>query len=105
MYHFISGYTAKVAGTEVGITDPVSTFSACFGEAFLPLHPFTYAKMLADMVKKHDAHVWLVNTGWSGGKFGVGKRMSLKVTRKILDKIHDGSMDKAEYQTMPGCNR
>lgn len=81
MYHFISGYTAKVAGTEMGIKDPVATFSACFGEAFLPLHPFTYAKMLADLVEKHHAKVWLMNTGWSGGKFGIGSRMSLKVTR------------------------
>jgi phosphoenolpyruvate carboxykinase (ATP) len=98
MYHFISGYTAKVAGTEMGVTDPVATFSACFGEAFLPLHPFTYAKMLADKVEKHHANVWLMNTGWSGGKYGVGKRMSLKITRKILDAIHDGSLAKQEFQ-------
>ena len=104
MYHFISGYTAKVAGTEMGITDPVATFSACFGEAFLPLHPFTYAKMLAERVKKHDAHCWLVNTGWSGGKYGEGKRMNLSVTRAILDKIHDGTLDKAEYTVIPGFN-
>lgn len=82
----------------MGITDPVATFSACFGEAFLPLHPFTYAKMLADKMEKHEANVWLMNTGWSGGKYGVGKRMSLKVTRKILDAIHDGSLAKAEYE-------
>lgn len=81
MYHFISGYTAKVAGTEMGIKDPIPSFSACFGEAFLPRHPFIYAKMLADKVEKHNAKVWLINTGWSGGKFGIGKRMSLKVTR------------------------
>ena len=98
MYHFISGYTAKVAGTEMGITDPVATFSACFGEAFLPLHPFTYAKMLADKVEKHQANVWLMNTGWSGGKYGVGKRMSLKITRAILDSIHDGTLVKQEFQ-------
>jgi phosphoenolpyruvate carboxykinase (ATP) len=104
MYHFISGYTAKVAGTEMGIVDPVPSFSACFGEAFLPLHPFTYAKMLADKVEKHGAHVWLINTGWSGGKFGVGKRMSLKVTRRIIDAIHDGELQKAEYAKMPGFN-
>jgi len=97
-YHFISGYTSKVAGTEVGIKDPVATFSACYGEAFLPLHPFTYAKMLADKVEKHKSNVWLVNTGWSGGKFGVGKRMSLSVTRKILDAIHDGHLDNVEYR-------
>jgi phosphoenolpyruvate carboxykinase (ATP) len=104
MYHFISGYTAKVAGTEMGIVDPVATFSACFGEAFLPLHPYKYAKMLAELVENHKANVWLMNTGWSGGKYGVGKRMSLKVSRGILDKIHDGSLAKAEYQSMPGFN-
>jgi phosphoenolpyruvate carboxykinase (ATP) len=104
MYHFISGYTAKVAGTEMGITDPVPSFSACFGEAFLPLHPYTYAKMLAELVEKHKANVWLMNTGWSGGKYGVGKRMSLKATRSLLDKIHDGSLQHAEYEVMPGFN-
>jgi phosphoenolpyruvate carboxykinase (ATP) len=104
MYHFISGYTAKVAGTEMGITDPVPSFSACFGEAFLPLHPFTYAKMLAEKVEKHHANVWLMNTGWSGGKYGVGSRMSLKITRQILDKIHEGSLEKAEFEVMPGFN-
>lgn len=104
MYHFISGYTAKVAGTEVGITDPVATFSACFGEAFLPLHPYTYAKLLAEMTQKHTADVWLINTGWSGGKYGIGKRMSLKITRRIIDSIHEGELDKAEFETMPGFN-
>jgi phosphoenolpyruvate carboxykinase (ATP) len=104
MYHFISGYTAKVAGTEVGITDPVPSFSACFGEAFLPLHPFTYAKMLADMVEKYKTNVWLMNTGWSGGKYGVGKRMSIKVTRGLLDTIHDGRLEKCEFVKMPGFN-
>lgn len=97
MYHFISGYTAKVAGTEMGITDPVPSFSACFGEAFLPLHPFKYAKLLAEYVEKYHTNVWLMNTGWSGGKYGVGKRMSLKVTRGILDAIHEGHLDKTEY--------
>jgi len=94
MYHFISGYTAKVAGTEMGVKDPEPSFSACFGEAFLPLHPFKYAKMLAEKVEKHGAHVWLINTGWSGGKYGVGKRMSLKITRRIIDEIHDGKLEK-----------
>jgi phosphoenolpyruvate carboxykinase (ATP) len=102
MYHFISGYTAKVAGTEMGITEPVSTFSACFGEAFLPLHPFTYAKMLAEKCAKYNANVWLMNTGWSGGKYGVGERMSLKMTRKILDAIHSGELDNAECDIVPG---
>ena len=104
MYHFVSGYTAKVAGTEVGVTEPTSTFSACFGEAFLPKHPYLYAKMLAEKVEKYNAHVWLVNTGWSGGKYGLGKRMSLKVTRSILDAIHSGELEKAEYETIPGFN-
>ena len=97
MYHFISGYTAKVAGTEMGITEPVATFSACFGEAFLSLHPYTYAKMLAEMVEKHHANVWLMNTGWSGGKYGTGKRMSLKISRGLLDQIHEGGLDKVEF--------
>jgi len=104
MYHFISGYTAKVAGTEMGITDPVPSFSACFGEAFLPRHPYLYAKMLAEKVQKHGSDVWLVNTGWSGGKYGVGERMSLKVTRQILDCIHSGELSGAEYESMPGFN-
>ena len=104
MYHFISGYTAKVAGTEVGVTEPEATFSACFGEAFLPLHPYTYAEMLADLTEKHEANVWLINTGWTGGKFGTGKRMSLRNTRKILDNIHDGVLDDAEFKTLPVFN-
>ena len=102
MYHFISGYTAKVAGTEMGITEPVSTFSACFGEAFLPLHPFTYAKMLAEKCKKHNAHVWLINTGWAGGKYGAGERMSLKITRRIIDTIHDGTLEQGPFEILPG---
>jgi phosphoenolpyruvate carboxykinase (ATP) len=97
MYHFMSGYTAKVAGTEMGVKEPVPSFSACFGEAFMPLHPYRYAKMLAEKVAKHDAHVWLMNTGWTGGKQGVGHRMSLKDTRALLDAIHDGSLEKAQY--------
>src|SRR5438874_1064847 len=77
MYHFISGYTAKVAGTEVGVVSPEATFSACFGAAFLVWHPMKYAQLLADKMRKHNAKVWLVNTGWSGGPYGVGKRMSI----------------------------
>ncbi len=77
MYHFITGYTAKVAGTEVGIKDPEETFSACFGQVFLPLHPFVYADLLAKKMDEHQVNVWLVNTGWTGGKYGVGKRMNL----------------------------
>ena len=104
MYHFISGYTAKVAGTEVGVVEPEATFAACFGEAFLPLHPYKYAEMLADLTEKHEANVWLINTGWTGGKYGTGKRMSLRNTRKILDNIHDGHLDDAEYKTLPIFN-
>ena len=96
-YHFISGYTSKVAGTEVGITDPVATFSACYGEAFLPLHPFTYAKMLAEKVDQHNTNVWLVNTGWTGGSFGKGTRMRLSYTRRMIDAIHEGELDDVEY--------
>ncbi|MCB9532541.1 MAG: phosphoenolpyruvate carboxykinase (ATP) [Myxococcales bacterium] len=92
MYHFIAGYTAKVAGTEDGVTEPQTTFSACFGAPFLVRHPTVYAEMLAEKIRKHDARVWLVNTGWSGGSYGVGKRMKLAYTRAIIDAIHDGSL-------------
>lgn len=96
----MSGYTAKVAGTEVGVKEPSATFSACFGEAFLPLHPRVYAEMLADKMKKFNCNAWLVNTGWSGGKYGTGKRMDLKITRKIIDAIHSGELEKAPTATM-----
>ena len=96
MYHFISGYTAKVAGTEVGITEPVATFSACFGAAFLVLHPAKYAEMLAEKMRAHGAAAWLVNTGWSGGPYGVGERMPLRYTRAIVDAIHSGELAAAE---------
>ena len=92
MYHFISGYTAKVAGTEMGITEPVATFSPCFGGPFLVWHPTKYADLLADKIRTHGASVWLVNTGWSGGAFGTGKRMKLKYTRAIVDAIHAGTL-------------
>ena len=88
MYHFISGYTAKVAGTEVGVTEPQATFSPCFGGPFLVWHPTKYAELLAAKMKQHDARVWLVNTGWSGGAYGVGKRIKLAHTRAIIDAIH-----------------
>lgn len=101
MYHFISGYTAKVAGTEVGITEPEATFSACFGAAFLVWHPTKYAEMLAEKIDQYDSTVWLVNTGWSGGAYGVGKRFSLKYTRAIIDGVLDGSLDNAEFETVP----
>ncbi len=101
MYHFISGYTAKVAGTEVGVTEPQTTFSACFGAAFLVWHPTRYAEMLADRMRTYGSHAWLVNTGWSGGPAGVGARMKLSYTRAVIDAIHDGSLAAAAYQTDP----
>ena len=101
MYHFISGYTAKVAGTEVGVTEPEATFSACFGAPFLVMHPARYAELLADRMRKHGSKAWLVNTGWSGGAYGTGERMSLKYTRAIIDAIHDGSLAGASTETDP----
>ena len=101
MYHFISGYTAKVAGTEVGVTEPSATFSACFGGAFLMWHPMKYAAMLAERMRAHGAGAWLVNTGWTGGAYGAGSRMSLKHTRAIVDAIHSGELSKSETTRMP----
>ncbi len=98
MYHFISGYTAKVAGTEVGVTEPVATFSPCFSGPFIVWHPSKYAELLADKMKKHNARVWLVNTGWSGGGYGVGKRIKLAHTRAIVDAIHNGALTKSKTQ-------
>jgi phosphoenolpyruvate carboxykinase (ATP) len=96
MYHFLSGYTAKLAGTEAGLgSEPVPEFSACFGSPFLPLAPRVYAELLGERLKQHQANCWLVNTGWSGGKFGVGKRMSLKYTRALVDAALNGSLDPA----------
>ena len=104
-YHFISGYTAKVAGTERGITEPVPSFSACFGAAFLLLDPIIYANELADKLKEHGASAWLVNTGWVGGGYGKGgQRIDLPSTLKIIDSILDGSLDNAEYETLPVFN-
>jgi len=99
MYYFLSGYTAKVAGTERGITEPVATFSACFGEAFLPLHPTVYAKLLGKKIDEHNVNVYLVNTGWTGGGYGVGKRMSIKNTRACINAILDGSIKESEFDT------
>jgi phosphoenolpyruvate carboxykinase (ATP) len=101
MYYFLSGYTAKVAGTERGITEPVATFSACFGEPFLPLHPTVYAKLLGEKIDKHEVNVYLVNTGWTGGPYGVGHRMSIKDTRACINAILDGSIQNAEFETLP----
>ena len=97
MYHFISGYTAKVAGTERGVTEPQATFSACFGSPFMPLHPSIYAELLAEKIRKHNSRVWLVNTGWTGGPYGIGKRMKLKHTRTMLSEAIDGGLDEVEY--------
>jgi phosphoenolpyruvate carboxykinase (ATP) len=101
MYHFISGYTAKVAGTEVGITEPQTTFSACFGAPFLVWHPTKYAEMLAEKLQKHGAQCWLVNTGWSGGSYGTGSRMKLRYTRALIDAIHSGELEKVATETDP----
>jgi phosphoenolpyruvate carboxykinase (ATP) len=101
MYHFISGYTAKVAGTEMGVTEPTLTFSACFGKVFLPLHPTRYAELLGEKLKKHKVNVWLVNTGWSGGAFGEGKRMKLGYTRAMVTAALNGSLEKVKFETLP----
>jgi len=92
-YHFISGYTAKVAGTEMGVTEPQATFSACFGAAFMMWHPNKYAELLADKMKEHKVNAWLVNTGWTGGGHGVGSRIKLKYTRAMIDAIHHGDFE------------
>ncbi|NTE05448.1 phosphoenolpyruvate carboxykinase (ATP) [Agrobacterium tumefaciens] len=98
MFHFLSGYTAKVAGTETGITEPQLTFSACFGKAFLPLHPSVYANLLGEKMKKHHVNVWLINTGWSGGPYGVGKRMKLSYTRAMIRAALNGDLDHSNYK-------
>ena len=97
MYHFISGYTAKVAGTEEGVVEPTKTFSACFGAPFMPLHPTKYAEMLGEKMQKHKANVWLVNTGWTGGEYGVGKRMSLKYTRAMITAALDNKLEDVTF--------
>eukprot|EP00892_Ulva_mutabilis_P004878 jgi/Ulvmu1/2762/UM014_0220.1 len=101
MYHFCAGYTAKVAGTEVGVKKPTATFSPCFGGAFLMWHPMKYAAMLAQRTDMHGSSAWFVNTGWSGGSYGVGNRISLKHTRAIIDAIHTGELDCVEYVQTP----
>jgi phosphoenolpyruvate carboxykinase (ATP) len=101
MFHFISGYTAKIAGTEVGVEEPAATFSPCFGGPFLVWQPRKYAELLAAKIRKHKTHVWLVNTGWTGGGYGSGKRISLAYTRAILDAIHNGTLAKAKTQRDP----
>jgi phosphoenolpyruvate carboxykinase (ATP) len=101
MYHFISGYTARVAGTEVGVTEPSATFSACFGGPFLVWHPNKYAELLARKIEQYGTRAWLVNTGWSGGAYGTGNRIKLAHTRAIVDAIHAGVLVKAETQSDP----
>ncbi|MDX5320303.1 MAG: phosphoenolpyruvate carboxykinase (ATP) [Bacteroidota bacterium] len=101
MYHFISGYTAKVAGTEAGVTEPQATFSACFGKAFLPLHPGKYAAMLGEKLKESGARVWLINTGWTGGPYGVGSRMKLSYTRAMITAALEGKLDNVSFETLP----
>ena len=96
-YHFISGYTAKVAGTEIGVTEPEATFSACFGEPFMPMHPGVYADLLSSKMAEHGSTAWLINTGWSGGSYGVGSRMKIKYTRAMLNAALDGDLDDVEY--------
>ena len=98
MYQFISGYTAKVAGTETGVTEPKSTFSTCFGAPFLPLHPGKYASMLGDKIRKHKVRVWLINTGWTGGPYGVGTRMRLCYTRAMISAALEGKLDHADFE-------
>jgi phosphoenolpyruvate carboxykinase (ATP) len=98
-YHFISGYTSKIAGTEIGLgIEPQITFSACFGAPFMVRPPEEYASMLKQRMLKHDANVWLVNTGWVGGRFGVGKRISIRHTRNLLNAVLEGKLDKVKYR-------
>ncbi len=103
-YYFLNGYTAKVAGTERGIKEPKPTFSAAFGAAFLLLHPTVYADVLVKRMEEHDSQAWLVNTGWTGGPYGVGKRMDLPITRKIIDAILDGTLENVEYENFDVFN-
>ena len=104
MYHYLSGYTAKVAGTELGVTEPKAAFSSCFGQAFLLVHPTRYADILGKKMEEHNAQAYLMNTGWVGGKYGVGERIPLKHNRCTLDAIFSGALDKAEFETMPIFN-
>jgi phosphoenolpyruvate carboxykinase (ATP) len=98
MYHFISGYTSKLAGTERGITEPKETFSQCFGAPFMPLHPIVYANMLGERISKHSSRVYLINTGWTGGPYGIGKRMDLNYTRKMVSAAINGDLESVNYR-------
>jgi phosphoenolpyruvate carboxykinase (ATP) len=101
MYHFLSGYTAKVAGTEKGVTEPTATFSTCFGAPFMVHHPTVYAKLLGERIAKHEVTCWLVNTGWTGGAYGVGKRMSIAHTRAMVNAALDGTLSGATFRDEP----
>jgi phosphoenolpyruvate carboxykinase (ATP) len=104
MYHYLSGYTAKVAGTEKGVTEPSATFSTCFGAPFLPLNPNVYATQLGERIAKYGSRVWLVNTGWTGGPYGVGTRMKISYTRAMLRAALSGQLDNVSYQRHPIFN-
>jgi phosphoenolpyruvate carboxykinase (ATP) len=101
MYHFLSGYTAKVAGTEKGIVEPTATFSTCFGAPFMVHHPTVYANLLGERIAKHEVTCWLVNTGWSGGAYGVGSRMSIAHTRAMVNAAIDGRLRDATFESEP----
>ncbi|MET0257668.1 MAG: phosphoenolpyruvate carboxykinase (ATP), partial [Methylobacterium sp.] len=101
MYHFLSGYTAKVAGTEKGVIEPEATFSTCFGAPFMPRHPSEYGNLLRDLIARHEVDCWLVSTGWTGGAYGTGQRMPIKATRALLAAALDGSLKAAEFRTDP----
>ena len=101
MYHFLSGYTARVAGTEIGVTEPTATFSTCFGAPFMPRHPSVYGNLLKERIAKGGVKCWLVNTGWTGGSYGTGSRMPIKATRALLNAALDGSLATAEFRTDP----
>ena len=111
MYHFLSGYTAKVAGTERGIKEPQATFSTCFGGPFMVHHPMVYAQLLGEKIRKHNAQCWLVNTGWTGGPYGVGKRIKISYTRAMVEALLNGALDHAafvidpvfEFQAIQSC--
>jgi phosphoenolpyruvate carboxykinase (ATP) len=101
MFYFLSGYTAKVAGTEIGVTEPQATFSACFGAPFLPQPPAVYARMLGEKLERHRSAVWLVNTGWTGGPYGEGERMPIGATRAMLHAALSGRLDHVRFRTDP----
>jgi phosphoenolpyruvate carboxykinase (ATP) len=104
VYFFVNGYTSKIPGTEMGVTEPVATFSACFGEPFLVHHPLRYGELLKEKLEKHGCQTWLVNTGWTGGSYGVGHRISLKYTRRMVEAVHRGEMDNAAYEKLDHFN-